>query len=348
MDMARPLIGLALAITALLAAHGCSEAVDDAAVARTAAAADAFLVEEVEAPDLRIIAAVLTNRDVGDARARIGGKLSRLLVREGDLVRQGQLLAVISDERIAAEARAAVAAVEASRANWERASQELERAEKLYAAQAIARSSIEAARADAAASQANLKAAEAQAAAAQGVKDQGNVTSPADGTVTRAPIPQGAVVMPGDVVVAISTGARVLRIELPESDGRSLRQGLELRIVEGGINAQTAVVRQVYPAVAQGRVTADLDAAGIAEDLIGARIRVAAPLGVRRAIVVPGRFIVTRFGADYVRLKRAGGAVIEAPVQRGPNAPTETIPDGVEILSGLRPGDEIILAEPQS
>jgi membrane fusion protein, multidrug efflux system len=348
MDMSRSLIALTLAVAALSGAHGCGEADRREVQGLGSSSKDGFAVEEVDAPDFRIVAAVLTNRDVGDARARIGGKLSRLLIRDGDVVRKGQLLAVISDERIASEARAAVAGVTAARANAERAAQDLERAERLYAAQAIARASIDAARADAMASQAQLQAVKAQAAAAQAVKDQGNVTSPADGKVTRAPFPQGAVVMPGEVVVAISTGAQVLRIELPESEGRTLRQGQELRIVEGGAGSQTAIVRQVYPAVTRGRVTADLDAPGIAEGLIGARVRVAAPLGVRKAIVVPGSFLMTRFGADYVRLRRAGGNVTEVPVQRGSDTPTEALPDGVEILSGLRSGDEILPPEPQS
>lgn len=350
MDIPRVLFASALAVAALAGAYGCSDAGGRDAELAAEAPPEAFVVEEQDAPDYRIVAAILTNRDVGDARTRIGGKVARLLVREGDIVRKGQLVAVITDDRVDAEARAAAAAIVAARANAQRAAQDLERAEKLYAAQAIARAAVEAARSDATATQAQLKAVQAQAAAAQAVKEQGNVTSPADGKVTRAAVPQGAIVMPGEVVVAISTGAQVLRLELPESEGRTLRQGQELRIVEGvdGAGAQVAVVRQIYPAVNRGRVTVDLDAPGIAEGLIGARIRVAAPLGVRRAIVIPSAMIVTRFGADYVRLKRAGGAVIEAPVQRGGATPTDAIPDGIEILSGLRPGDEILPPESQS
>jgi RND family efflux transporter MFP subunit len=345
MDIRKILAASALSVMAL-GASGCGEA-GNGALAAPEAADEALVVQEIDAPDLRVVAAILTNRDVGDARARIGGKVTRLLVRDGDTVKQGQVVAIIADERLDAEARAAAAAAVAARANAERASQDLSRAEKLYAAQAIATNAVEAARSEATATQAQLKAAEAQAAAARALKEQGAVTSPADGKVTRAPVPQGAIVMPGEVVVAISTGAHVLRVELPESEGRSLQPGQELRIVEGASNASSAVVRQVYPAVSRGRVMVDLDAPGIQEGLIGARVRIAAPLGVRRAIVIPASMIATRFGADYVRLKRAGGAVIEAPVQRGPAIPVETMPDGVEILSGLRPGDEILAPEPR-
>ncbi|SUS03352.1 conserved exported hypothetical protein [uncultured Defluviicoccus sp.] len=335
---------------ALSVAGGCSKAARDGAADAPPLPAEAFVIQEVDAPDLRLVEAILTNRDVGDARARIGGRVSRLLVSDGDVVKKGQLVAVVSDERVDAEAKAAASSVGAATANAERAAQDLVRAEKLYAAQAIARSAIEAARAEATSAQAGMNAAKAQALAAQALKEQGNITSPADGKVTRASVPQGAIVMPGEVVVAISTGVPVLRLDLPESEGRTLRQGQELRIVEGaaGSGVRTAIVRQVYPAVTRGRVTADLDAPGLGEGLIGARIRIAAPLGARRAIVIPGKMIVTRFGADYVRLKRAGGSIIEAPVQRGGDTPTDAIPDGIEILSGLRAGDEILPPEPQS
>jgi hypothetical protein len=155
--------------------------------------------------------------------------------------------------------------------------------------------------------------------------------------------------MPGEVVVAITTGARVLRIELPEAEARNLREGAQIRLLaETGDQVRTAKIRQVYPAVAGGRVMADLDAPGLDAELVGARVRVLVPAGERIAIVIPASYVVTRYGADYVRLSRAGGSVIEAPVQKGPPAPTDAVPDGVEILSGLRSGDMILPAGPAS
>jgi hypothetical protein len=104
-------------------------------------------------------------------------------------------------------------------------------------------------------------------------------------------------------------------------------------------------VRQIYPAVDNGRVTADLDAQTLPAGFIGARVRVLIPVGERRAIIIPARYIVTRFGVDYVRLERTGGAIIEAPIQRGGAVPTDQMPDGIEILSGLSQGDAILPAQ---
>ncbi|MEP7209337.1 MAG: efflux RND transporter periplasmic adaptor subunit, partial [Alphaproteobacteria bacterium] len=277
-------------------------------------------------------------------RARIGGKLSRVLVREGDDVRPNQVVAVITDDRISLEAQAGSASVVAAEADATRAREDLARSERLFAAGAIAPAAIETVRATAKSTEARLKAARAQAGAAQALNKQGEVAAPANGKVTAIPVPQGAVVMAGDVVVAISTGAPVLRIEVPEAEAENLIQGARIRLLVGedGAQIRTATIRQVYPAVKNGRVTADLDAPDMSVDLIGARARVLAPAGERMAIVIPSSYLVTRYGADYVRLARAGGAVIEAPVQKGSPTPTDALPDGIEILSGLRTGDQIL------
>lgn len=324
----------------LLASCARPEAVEEAAPR----AGGQYVIAQQQAPDYKTVAAVLTSRDVGDARARIGGTLTRLLVREGDQVRRGQLVAVISDQRLALEAQAGVASVAAAEATAVRARADLRRTQVLFDEGWYAQARLDQVRAEAQAAEANLRAAQAQRGALAAADGQGRVLAPADGRVTRAPIPQGAVVMPGEVVVAIATGARVLRLELPEAHAAFLREGQEVRIVrsDDGDAPLSVRVRQVYPAIENGRVMADLDAGNLEGEFVGARVRVLIPTGERAAIIVPSRYVVTRFGVDYVRLVREGGAVIEAPVQRGAALPTDALPDGVEILSGLSAGDVIV------
>lgn len=307
-----------------------------------------LVVQERMAPDYKTVSAVLTSRDVGDARARIGGTLTRLLVREGDEVRRGQLVAVISDQRLALEAQAGAAGVAAAEAAAERARADEARYRVLFERGFLSQARMDQITAETRAADAQLRAARSQRGALSELNAQGRVLAPADGRVTRAPIPQGAVVMPGEVVVAIATGARVLRLELPEGQARFLSEGQSIRILsaEDGATPVTARVRQVYPAIEHGLVTADLDASALPGEFVGARVRVLIPAGERAAIIVPSRYVVTRFGVDYVRLVREGGAVIDAPVQRGASIPTDDVPDGIEILSGLVAGDVILPPEP--
>ena len=332
-------------IALALALASCGREETQAPASPAAPPAGLITVAQQTAPDYKTVAAVLTNRDVGDARARISGTVQRLLVREGDQVRRGQLLAIVADQRLSLEAQAGNAGVAAAEATAERARGDLQRAQFLFERGVYAQARMDAVQAEARAAEAQLRAARAQAGAAGAVAAQGRVYAPADGRVTRLPIPQGAVVMPGDIVVAISTGARVLRIELPEGEASALREGQDIRIVsDGSAEVRMARVRQVYPAIDNGLVTADLDASSFEGEFIGARVRVLAPAGERQAYIIPATYIVTRYGVDYVRLWR-DGRVVEAPVQRGAPTPMEGMENGVEILSGLRDGDQIVPAE---
>ena len=51
--------------------------------------------------------------------------------------------------------------------------------------------------------------------------------------------------------------------------------------------------------------------------------------------------MTTRFGVDYVRLDD-GGQTVDIPVQRGRDLPRPDMPDGLEILSGLKAGDRLV------
>lgn len=341
----RYLLGSLVLATTVIAA-GCGGASTEPPMTEQGAAPTALTVTERTVPDFRMVSAILTNRDVGDARARIGGRITQILVKEGDKVRAGQVVAVIGDDRISLEADAAAASVRAAEAASQQAQQDLQRAERLFTSGAISQAAIDQARSAARGAEAQTQAARAQAGAARAFNSQGQVVAPSAGEVTRIPAPRGAVIMPGEVVVLITTGAPVLRIELPESEAASLKQGQSIRfLADDSEEPRLATIRQVYPAVTSGRVMADIDASGIDRQLIGGRVRVMAPAGERLAIVVPDAYIDTRYGADYVRLSRKGGATIEAPVQRGSRVPLEDMPDGVEILSGLRAGDVILQVE---
>lgn len=336
-------------LTALVLLGACDRS-EPVAEAPAVQHAEQIVVQRALAPDYKTVSAVLTSRDVGDARARIGGTLSRLLVREGEPVRRGQVVAIVSDQRLALEAQAGAAGIAAAEAAAERARADQARFQVLFERGFLSQARMDQINAETRAADAQLRAARSQGGALSEANAQGRVLAPADGRVTRAPIPQGAVVMPGEVVVAIATGARVLRIELPEAQAEFLREGQDIRILdaEAGAAARTVRVRQVYPAIENGRLMADLDAQSLEGEFVGARVRVLIPAGEREAIVIPTRYVETRYGVDYVRLVRANGAVIDAPVQRGGAMPSEAAPDGVEILSGLEPGDVIIPPEPQA
>jgi hypothetical protein len=57
--------------------------------------------------------------------------------------------------------------------------------------------------------------------------------------------------------------------------------------------------------------------------------------------VIPSSYVTTRFGIDYVRLRQADHTV-DVPVQRGRHLPSPDLADGLEVLSGVRAGDQLV------
>ena len=51
---------------------------------------------------------------------------------------------------------------------------------------------------------------------------------------------------------------------------------------------------------------------------------------------------MTRFGIDYARVRAGPDTIVDVPVQRGRQLPRPDMPDALEILSGLKPGDVLV------
>lgn len=331
----RPYLISALGAALLLGA--CGESKPTAPVAQTAPAAGRLTVQSQMVADLKPVPATLTTRDMAEARARISGVLVSLSVKEGDLVRQGQVIGRVKDDRLALQTGAFDAQVSAAAAEAARANAELGRTRDLFSHGVYARARLDQVEAQAKAANANLAAARAQRGASAELGAQGAILAPAAGRVLIADVPVGSVVMPGQALAKITAGPMVVRIELPEGQARALKVGDTVQLAAEDLRGVAAqgTITQVYPSVTGGQVTADVSAPGLPQDLIGQRVRAQIKVGSRPALVAPRRYIVTRFGVDYARLVRADNTVSETPVQTtaGPTA------DTVEVLSGLRAGD---------
>lgn len=291
-------------------------------------------------PDYKPVAATVTTRRMGEARARIGGTLVRLNVKEGDRVREGQVIALVTDQRLTLETRGYSAQVAAAAAQAARADADFARIRTLYDHGIYAKARLDQAEADAKAAQGALAAARAQEGASAELGSQGAILAPASGRVLKADVPAGSVVTAGQTVATVTAGEPLLRIEIPEAQGRALKVGDTVRITPGDLPgaADTGVIIQVYPAVTAGRVTADIAVAGLSADVVGQRVRVTIKVAERPALAVPTRFVATRYGVDYVRVLDRAGHASEVAVQIAPGPD----PAHVEVLSGLVDGDVIV------
>ncbi len=314
---------------------------DPEPVAPTEVRGERLVIRQQVVPILKPASAVITSRDLAEARARISGTLVRLNVREGMIVSEGQVLGVVSDDRLSLQTTALDAAVSAAEAEAVLARDSLARVQTLFDRGFYAQAALDQARAGAEAAQAHLRAARAQRAASVETASQGRILAPVAGRVLSADVPEGSVVVAGQSIATITAGPLVLRLELPEAQGRRLRQGQQIR-VEGENLPAVGTVAQIYPAAVAGRIVADIAVEGLASDRVGQRVLVQAPLGQQEALLAPRRFIAMRHGLAYVRTIDASGRVSEAPVQLGDSDDADT----VRILSGVSEGDTLVAPEP--
>ena len=339
MRRAPPITALALAL--VLSACGEGEAPEPAAAA-AAAQGERLTLSLQPIADVKPAAAVVTTRDMGEARARIGGTLAELRVREGEVVRKGQVLAMVRDQRLVLEARAYESQQAAAEAEAVRAEADLARVRTLHDKGFYAAARLDQAQAAARAARAQADAARAQSAASAEFVGQGAIRAPADGRVLRADVPAGSVVAAGQVVVVVTAGEPLLRLTLPEGQAGALAVGDTVLIDTADLpGADRGRVIQVYPAIEAGRVSADISVPGLRADLVGRRVGVRVPLGERQGLAAPPRFVATRYGLDFVRVAMPGGGVSEVAVQTAPIPGRED----VEMLSGVKAGDVLLAME---
>jgi RND family efflux transporter MFP subunit len=161
--------------------------------------------------------AVVASRDLGEARARIQGTLTELKVREGDTVRQGQVLGMVVDNRVGLETAAYGAQVAAAEAEAARARADLSRIQTLFDKGIYAQARLDQSVAASRAAHAQVRAARAVRSASAETGAQGRILAPTSGRVLAADVPAGSVVSVGQSVATITAGPLVLRLELPEA-----------------------------------------------------------------------------------------------------------------------------------
>lgn len=291
-------------------------------------------VAPVAITDFKPVYATVESTDIANARARTGGTVIELKIDEGDVVAQGQILAVVGDDKLALQMDSLNAQIASAQAQQAKTQDDYNRAQELFRNGTVAKARLDEARAAFQVADNQLKSVTAQRAVIDQQVKEGQILAPAAGRVLDVPITKGAVLMPGEVAARIAANAYVLRLQLPERHASELRVGDTVRLEDG----RTGTLRQIYPQIANGRVQADADVPELAGYFVGQRIRVEVSTGTHSGYVVPPSYLVTRAGIDYIQLKQEQGQLL-VPVQRG-----ETLKDGIEIVSGLQAGDVLLSA----
>lgn len=310
-----------------------------------APAQETFAVAPQRVADEKAVFATVESANVIPARARIGGTVVQLAVQRGDRTAQGQVVALVVDEKLALQTKALDAQILGLEAALEKTKVDLDRAQELFSRGSTSKAALEAAQTAFDVATNALKSRNAERSVIEQQVAEGKVLAPAAGRVLTVPVTAGTVVMAGEPVATIAEQNFVLRLHVPERHARFLKAGDRVRIDAedlGASGAQFGSIRLVYPRIEDGRVIADAEVAGLGDYFVGERIRVWVSAGDRTSVIVPNSFIFTRFGIDYARVRTGANALADVPVQRGRGLPRPDMPDGLEILSGLKAGDVLV------
>lgn len=303
------------------------------------AAGGVVVIQPTEVADRKAVIATVETLQQIPARARIGGTVTGLSVREGDRVASGDRIATIVDQKLVPQLQALDARIQAQRAQRDQAKLDFDRAAELRKSGTGTQARLDEARTRLEIAERTVRAAQAERDVVGQQSAEGAVLAPGAGRVLKVPVTERSVVLPGESIALIATDGYILRMQLPERHARSLRKGDTILVGTRGVQGDApdelrpGNVRLVYPQIEQGRVVADISVPDLGDFFVGERIRVYVATGTRTAYVVPKDHIYRRYGVSYVRLKDGTEVVVQ---------PGAAVESGIEVLSGLRAGDEIV------
>jgi cobalt-zinc-cadmium efflux system membrane fusion protein len=293
------------------------------------------------------------------------GRVANVLVRVGDIVREGDVLVVIHSHEIM-DARSGLARAEAQRtsADAERtlARTAAERAQRLVDAKALSRAELERALSARVTADAMYEQAAAEFTRAtelvshlvgEGPMPKGVdshdalIRAPASGVVVARDVQPGTVVLPGMQLITVADPSRLLlQLRLGEAASQGVRVGSEVRytLTDDPTQQHRATVTRVAPTVDTLTRTIEILATPRAGSSIGRAESFAQAevfgAGGTRAVVVPAAAVQALDGDTVVIAvaQRGAGLFLEAvPVRVGRRSAQQ-----VEILAGLAAGRPII------
>ncbi len=303
-----------------------------------AATAGEATIRVAPVEDLKAVVASVEPAHQLVARARIGGTVTALKIKEGDVVAAGAEIASVADQKLFLQMQALDQRIRSQQAQRDKAQTDFERAQELLRRGVSTKVMFDQAKTALDVAERNLAALRSDRSVIEQQAAEGSVRAPGPGRILTIPVSVGRVVMPGETIATLAEDIYILRLQLPERHARFMRAGDKVEIGArgphedmGGARKQ-GKVRIVYPEIQGGRVIADVDVEGLGDYFVGERARVYVTTGNRDTIIAPKAAVYRRAGVDFVRLASGEEVVVQIGEAHG---------DGVEILSGLHDGDVV-------
>ena len=297
--------------------------------------------------------AVATQSYPGEVRARfdpqlafrIGGKVTKRWVDEGERVKANQSLAELDPQDVRLQLEATRAQVAAAQANLSLVRSERDRYKTLLERQMVSRSQFDNAENLYRAGEAKLQQLKAEQDVASNQASYAVLRAPQDGVIAQRQVEVGQVVSAGQTVFSLAAdGERDLLISLPEQAFGRFKIGLPVSVELWSQPGQrfSGRIRELSPSAdPKSRTFAARIAftAGEVPAELGQSARVFIAQEGVNALSVPLSALSAENGATYVWRVGQGNKLQQVAVRVGPYGQSS-----VPVLEGLTPADWVVAA----
>jgi RND family efflux transporter MFP subunit len=281
-------------------------------------------------------------------KSKVGGEVELVPLREGQDVREGEVIARIDTRNLQAQYDRQLAAVERARADLDLATLNRDKNRVLLEKHYISQNTYEATESAYAGMVASLKLAEADARLAKISLEDAVVRAPFTGTIAKRHVQPGEKVsMDSTIVTLVDLRQMVLEAAVPAADIPAVQIGQPAKFKVGGFGAREFVgeVQRINPITADGSraITIYIAVANPNRALKGGMFAQGALTldTTEPVLAVPQRAVHEEAGAAYVYTLR-DDKIARTNVKVGAAAPGATF---VEVREGLAVGDRIIVTE---
>ncbi|RYE94569.1 MAG: efflux RND transporter periplasmic adaptor subunit, partial [Myxococcales bacterium] len=169
----------------------------------------------------------------------VAGVVTKMNVNIGDVVKKGQVIALIDAPEMSAQLASARARVSESEKNLDPIRQRSQRVQKLAETQVTSQQEADAARMELNSAVSAIERNKADAQRYNALVTYQRVVAPFDGTITRRVADPGAVVTAGQTpIVEIATAERLkITIDVPQSASSDMQPGRKFRVTSRGARA---------------------------------------------------------------------------------------------------------------
>ena len=301
-------------------------------VVRDSAAGDVMRASGTAEPVLR-----------ADLSTRLMGSVLAVNVREGDQVRQGQVLLRLDGRELAFRSKGVESGMEAARAQLQLADTSLRRVRALRTDSAVAKSELDRAEAQYQAAHSTLESLESQAGELRAVSGYASLQAPFDGRVVSRRVDPGAMASPGAPLLRVEDASRLrIRVNTAAEGAAGLEAGQELAGTVGERPVR-ARIEGVVPSGSGNLVTVNAIVENARGDLpSNASATLDLPIGGARLRLVPKEALLREGDLIGVMVRTAQGDH-RRWIRTG-----RDFGGLVEALSGLREGDTLVIPSMQA